>query len=375
MKKAIRYVDIKPISEDLFIVDDPFGVFDSFMVNRITLMIMFLFDGTRTEEEVRVEFIRRTGIFIPHDQFIELVEFFRENGLFLDDSFHKIKENRIREIVKRGSLEFYFSDKDFPSDPQELIVFLGIDKVDGLGDYTAAIMPHIDLRVASETYYKTYDRLKKTDSKRVFVFGVSHYFHKGLFSVFPLDWETPFGLVSTDKEAVRKISSKFNFDVFENVLSYRKEHSIAFHLPYIKRLFENVKVLGILVSYSDDLRSACKVLDELAHFIAENYPDSIFISSVDLSHVGKKFGDDRCFDPEEVDMKYLEFVRNIRPEEALDYLIEIDNFTRIDGILTNYLFLKVIKNIGLNQGSIVDYKKHIDKYTDSIVSYSSIVFK
>ncbi|MCS7243859.1 MAG: AmmeMemoRadiSam system protein B [Candidatus Calescibacterium sp.] len=374
-KRTIRYIDIKPISEDLFVVDDPLSVFDSFIINKLTLMIMFLFDGTRTEEEVRTEIIKRTGIFIPSDQFNELLNFFDQNGLFLDDSFYLAKRTRIEELKRKGFLDSYFSDKDFPSDPRELISFLKIDEINGYGEYVAAVMPHIDLRIAADTYSKTYGKLNRFGYKRVFIFGVSHYFHNGLFSVCPLDWLTPFGILNTDKEIVTNLSSTFNFDIFENILSYRKEHSIAFHLPYIKNLFDELKIVAILVSYSDDIEFSKRSLSKLADFIASNYPDSLFISSVDFSHVGGKFGDDNLIDPEDVDRKYLDFIVDVNPDESLDYLMKIDNFTRIDGILTNYLFLKVIQNIGIKRGDLIDYKKYFEKVTNSIVSYSSVVFR
>ncbi|MCS6954947.1 MAG: hypothetical protein NZM44_01135, partial [Candidatus Calescibacterium sp.] len=160
-KRAIRYIDIKPIYEDLFVVDDPLSVFDSFIINKLTLMIMFLFDGTRTEEEVRAEVIKRTGIFIPSDQFNELLSFFDQNGLFLDDSFYLARRTRIEELRRKGFLDSYFSDKDFPSDPHQLISFLKIDEIDSYGEYVAAVMPHIDLRIAADTYSKTYGKLRR----------------------------------------------------------------------------------------------------------------------------------------------------------------------------------------------------------------------
>ncbi len=372
MKKVVRYLDIKPLYDDLFVVSDPIGICDDFIVNKMTLLLMFLFDGNRSDEEVRSEFIKRIGIFITEEQFKEIIEFFEKNGLFLDENLKIIKGRKIEELKKQGYISSYFSNDGI--DLQDFIRFLRIDEVSG-GNFDAAIVPHIDLRVGINSYVKAYDTLR-SDRKRVFIFGVSHYFHEGLFSVCPLDWETPFGFVYTDKEAVVKITEKFSLDMYSNLLSYRKEHSIAFHLPYVKRLMEKARVVAILVGMSDNLKESKKRIEEFAYFIANNFPDSVFISSIDLSHVGNKFGDEKLEDPEEVDKEYINFLLSADAEGAFEFLLNNENKTRIDGILTNYLFLKTINFLKKERidAKLLDYQKYFEKPTNSLVSFCSIVY-
>lgn len=370
--KPLRYLDIKPIGDDLFVVSDPLCITDDFVVNRFTLMIMFFLDGKKTVEELRREIISRTGIFLPQEQLEQLLDFFNKNGLFYDDKVFEIKNSKIEDLKRKGYIDSY---NGLPSDPKELVSFLKLDKIDrSNGRFRAAIIPHLDLRVALEAYHKAYQELNKSDYERVFIFGVSHFFHNGLFSVCPLDFQTPFGLVRTDKEVVINISENFGIDIFENTLNYVREHSIAFHLPFIKYLYNNPKVVAVLVFGGEDEVVLKNRLGDLADFIVSNYPDSIFISSIDLSHVGYKFGDEILFDPKEIDDQYIKFLASVNPDEAFNYLKNIGNKTKIDGLFTNYLFLKIVDKLELRKSRVLEYNKYFEKETNSVVSYCSIVY-
>ncbi|MFN3478111.1 MAG: AmmeMemoRadiSam system protein B [bacterium] len=373
MAKATRYLEVKPLKEGLFLVTDPLGIADDFIVNPLVLQIMLLFDGKRDDEEVRKEIIRQTGIFIPEEKFKEIVFFFENNSLFLEIHKGDIRDlilKRSQDLINKGYINSYFE-----VDSVEFKSFLKLDEINKNGKYKAALVPHLDLRISVEAYYKAYNELKKDGYPRVFIFGVSHYFHGGLFSVCPLDFKTPLGTLKTDKEVVINFQSHFDINPFEYVLSYRKEHSIHFQLPYIKYIFDNSKVVAVLVSYDNDFESVRKELDRFADFISSFYPDSLFISSIDLSHVGEKFGDSSLIDPEKIDQQYIDLLLLLNYEESLNFLIKNENITRIDGMLTNYLFLKVLSNLGFTKGNLILYDKYFEKTTNSIVSYCSIVYK
>lgn len=367
MGKSIRYLEIKPLQNGLFLVTDPLAIADDFIVNTLVLGIMLLFDGQREDEEVRKEIIRQTGIFIPEDKFREIVNFFTHNGLFVNGDIKKIILEKSEELVKKGYIDFYFE-----VNLENFLSFLKLNEIDIKrgGNFKALLVPHLDLRVASDAYYRAYNEVSKENYKRIFIFGVSHYYHDGLFSVCPLDFQTPLGIIKTDKEVVINFQNSFNINPFERVLSYKKEHSILFQLPYIKYLFDKSKVVAVLVSYSESLEEVKRELDKFADFIVNNYPDSLFISSIDLSHVGKKFGDEFLIDPEEIDNQYIKLLLSLDSEESLNFLIKTQNKTRIDGMFTNYLFLKVLEKLGFKKGQLIYYNKYLEN--NSIVSYCSI---
>lgn len=370
MGKVIRYVEIKPVREGLFLVTDPLGISDDFIINPLVLQIMLLFDGQRDDEDVRKEIIRQTGIFISEEKFKEIVNFLENNYLFLEEDIKDFISQRSLDLINKGYIDSYFE-----VNPVEFISFLKLDKIGNNGEYRAALVPHLDIRIAVEAYYKAYNELKKNGFSRVFIFGVPHYFHEGLFSICPLDFKTPLGTLKTDKEVVINFQSHFNVNTFEHVLSYKREHSIHFQLPYIKYIFDDLRVVAVLVSYTHNFEILKKELDKFADFISSYYSDSLFISSIDLSHVGAKFGDPSLQDPEKIDQQYINLLLSLDYEESLNFLIKNENSTRIDGMLTNYLFLKVLNNLGFGKGNLILYDKYFEKPTNSIVSYCSIVYK
>jgi AmmeMemoRadiSam system protein B len=367
----VRYLDIKQISNDLFYVSDPFSIAEDFVINKIGLLIIFLLDGTKNTEEVREQVIKNTGIFITKEEFNQVINYFYENNLFYNDNILELRKKKGEEISKKGIIDFYL--KDLYSKIDEFIDNFGLKELENNKEskYESLIVPHIDIRVGRSVYIKSYSSIRK-DYKRIFIFGVSHYFHNGLFSVCPLDFNTPLGTVYTDKEAIAQIAKEFNLDPVDEILSYTKEHSIHLHLPYIKYLFPNAKIIAMIISYKEE--NIKEDLTNLASFISKNYGDSLFISSIDLSHVGNKFGDSSLFDPEDIDKQYINYLLNIDTEKAFDLINSKLNYTRIDGIFTNYLFLKILKLLNFKKGELIDYQKYKEKETNSMVTFSSIGF-
>jgi len=204
-----------------------------------------------------------------------------------------------------------------------------------------------------------------------------------------LDFETPFGILKTNKNLIEKINYNLKdilkdnyFDLFEDILIYRSEHSIESQIPYIKLLEKKlidqgkinteIKIVPMIISYGN-IELFNKIIDSFINEI--DYKKTIFISSIDLSHVGKKFGDQKSFDPKIYDEKYINLLLNLKVND----LFYFENMSRIDGIFTNTLLalilnkLSIINDFKINS-KLIDYKRYEDKLMDSIVSYASIVY-
>jgi MEMO1 family protein len=412
IKLKARYLDVKPINlngQNLFLVSDPYKISNDFIVNPIVLLVLSLLNGNNSLSDIKSTIFRLTGIVPTDDELYNLIKFFEDNLFLLDDKFNKAYKNEIENLRKKGFLRGSLMGISYPEDPAKAEEFLFNNNIDNnLNDndlnideisnqIIALIIPHMDLKVARETYFKAYKLLlnnlvkNKVDIENVFILGVSHYYHKNPISVFPLDFETPFGILKTNKELIEKINNNLKkilgseyFDLFEDILIYKSEHSIEAQIPYIKlletKLYENkvnkinkeLKVIPMIISYGN-IELFNKIIDS---FISEiDINRTIFISSIDLSHVGKKFGDNSSFDPEKFDKKYIELLSNL----DINNLFHFDNISRIDGIFTNTFLVSILKNISkLNNfeisSKLIDYKKYEEKLTDSIVSYCSIVY-
>ncbi|MGC8734751.1 MAG: AmmeMemoRadiSam system protein B [bacterium] len=407
VKLKARYLDVKPIvfnNQNLFLISDPYKISPDIIVNPIVVLVLSLLDGSNYINDIKSEIFKNTGIMLYDSELYELIKFFDDNLFLLNDKFYNVYNKEIEDLKSRGVLKGNLMGISYPEDPdkaEEFLFSINInDSINELNfdnifsDIIALIVPHMDLRVARDTYFKAYkillDNIIQNNRviENVFILGVSHYYHKNPISVFPLDFETPFGILKINKELIKKISLNLKdtlkdsyFDLFEDILIYKSEHSIEAQVPYIKLLEKKladknnnliIKVIPMIISYGNiDLFS--KIIDSFINEI--DVSKTIFISSIDLSHVGKKFGDKMSFDPKYYDQKYLDLLLSLKTED----LFYFDNVSKIDGIFTNTFLtlllnrISEINNIKIN-AKVIDYKKYEEKLMDSIVSYASVIY-
>ena len=373
MKPKVRFLDIQPYG-DKFVLSDPFGLSQPLLISKELLFILSFFDGNKDLREIQAEIFRRTGQLIEIKELEELTKFLDENYLLLNERFlNRIEEER-RKILSSGVRKPSHAGEAYPENPEELKNFIE-NILEKSEDEKAVgiIVPHMDLRVAKRVYGKVYGKLKEKDYDLIVLLGVSHYYHENPFSVLPLDLETPIGVIKTDVEKANKIRESFEFDVFSDVFAYKNEHSIDFQTIFIKYLFPNAKVIPSIISYGDK-ELLKRVAKELTKQI-EKAKKPLIISSVDFSHVGRKFGDSSSYDPSFRDREYINYLSELKNDEAFELLERDNNRTRIDGQFTNFVFIEILKNLGANEGKLIDYEIYNEEITDSKVSYAGIIFK
>ena len=369
-KPSVRFLDVQPYG-DRFLITDPFGLSEALLASKELIILMSLMDGTRNDREIRAEFLRRTGIILKEEEYKEALKLLDENYLLLNDRFLAKLESLRREALSREVKEPFHAGDAYPEDSEKLKGFIdsslkGEEKESVLG----IIVPHMDMRVAIDTYGAVYGRLD-VNPETVVILGVSHYIHETPFSACPLDLKTPLGVLRNDREVIDRLRSMFSYDIFHDILSYTKEHSIEFQSVFIKRLFPEAKVVPLIVSYGEE-----EFLKEIAQKIAKAIDDreTLIISSVDMSHVGKKFGDPSSYDPSPRDKEYISLLKDMKNEEAFRLLSSDNNRTRIDGQFTNFVFLELMRLMGASGGKEIDYRVYHEEPTDSKVSYAGMTF-
>ncbi|MEO0270428.1 MAG: AmmeMemoRadiSam system protein B [candidate division WOR-3 bacterium] len=367
-RPKLRYFDVIPDKRG-FIVVDPFSISKEMFFSRESFLLLTLIDGKRTISDIKSEFLKMTGIILSNFEIASFINELDRNYLLYNERFFK-KINEEKEKMK--SLEF--KEIKINNRLKELTKFLKDKNLEITKKIKGMIIPHIDIFVAKETYQKVFAFLKNVREKVIVIFGVPHFWFEIPFSLFPKNFKVEEKIIETDINFLEKIKEKFDYDITSDYFSFKREHSIEFPLIFISFLEEDKKVLAFLVSESnkEKLREIAKKLLEV---IKEFEGEFFFISSIDLSHVGKKFGDEKSFDPEEIDIKYIDYLLNLENEKAFDFLEKNENITKIDGKNTNFLFLEILKNLDIKRGTLIDYKKYYEELTDSLVSYSLIVFE
>jgi AmmeMemoRadiSam system protein B len=369
-RPRLRYLDAQPYG-DRFLITDPFGISEPVVVTPEMLLLMSLMDGSRTLEDIKADFFRRTGTLINKEELQSVLDALDRNYLLLNKRFKsKLRELR-EEMLSKEVKEPFHAGEAYPEKPEELKKFLESslkreEKETPLG----ILVPHMDMRVAIDTYGAVYGRVS-SKPETVVILGVSHYIHETPFSALPLDLNTPLGKLEVDRDSINRLRDLFDYDIFQDVLSYQKEHSIEFQTPFIKYLFPEAKVIPLIVSYgSEDFLKG--VAQKIALSLKEK--EVLIVSSVDMSHVGRKFGDPASYDPSPRDKEYIGFLRELDGGGAFKLLSSDNNRTRIDGQFTNLVFTELLKILGASSGREIDYRIYHEEPTDSKVSYAGMSF-
>ncbi len=364
----IRYFEVEEF-ENGFVVRDPFGLFEDLYFTPQALYLISLFDGNRTLDEVKQEFFKATSVILSDSEIIRFIKQMDDYYLFYNERFvNRVEEERAKvlnleykeiKIVDNISGTKHFIKQHLMPEKESNLI--------------ALIVPHIDINIAMETYLKTYSKISNSKRDIFLIFGVAHSIHLTPFSIFPKNYFTD-RIVKVESYIIQEIRRLFGYDIHFDVLSYKNEHSIEYPILFLDSIFNDFYIIPSIVAYSQN-KDDLKVIARRIFEVIKNYKDRIFlISSIDLSHVGKKFGDKVYYEPNEIDLKYIDMLINLENDEAFEFLNKYENQTRIDGQFTNYVFLEILKMLGVKSGNLFEYKNYYEALTESGVSYCSIGF-
>ncbi len=127
---------------------------------------------------------------------------------------------------------------------------------------------------------EVFENLASDEVKTVVLVGPNH-FKRGvsLAQVSKREWNTPFGDVVADDEAIDRLLSALPFLHHEET-AYKSEHGIYGLMPFIATSFPNAKVVPIILQ--EDL--SAERAWEIGQTIAQTLPDAVLFASVDMTH-------------------------------------------------------------------------------------------
>ena len=117
-------------------------------------------------------------------------------------------------------------------------------------------------------------------------------------------YETPMGIVSIDEAVAKKLTEMDN-DFTYNPAVHVREHSVEIQLPFIQRLFPNVKIVTAVVGSTT---AAEKLGWALAGLLKAEKRHPLIVASTDLSHYPS------YADAVDVDSKTVEAIASMNPD-------------------------------------------------------------
>ena len=305
----------------------------------------------------------KTGRPFDREKFLEVVEILDEEGFLDSKMFREYRDSLHHEYNALSIRPPFLAGLAYPEDPDELREmlddvlrsapeFAGVTIPDGF------FIPHIDIDLGADVYGAAYNALRHTDADTFIVLGVPHRMNYDRFMISEMDFDTPLGVVPTDREFIRHFRESLSFDLTNDEIAHRQEHSIELQTLFLRHLFPDREIrmvpilAGSLFDYVESGRGSVKddeALTELYNGLAETASalnrNVCWIASVDFCHVGKKFGD--TFKAQDVLQRVREHDEHLIQEASrcdaegfLQPLIDVRNHYKVCGVSPMYAMLR-----------------------------------
>ena len=333
---------------------------------------------------------------IDEDQILNFIRLLDKHLLLSSTHFKNTSELLEKKFEGSDIRKPALSGTSYPVDPREFDEFLKeLFEFTEIKNTTtpkkALYAPHIDLQIGKNQYYEAFSAIKPLKPKRVVILATAHYtgYYENLYANLPFigsqkDFEIPGRTFKTDKKFIGQLAgSNQNTGFTLNDRAHRVEHSIEIHLLYLSAIWQHeFEIVPVLVSGFDELfyHQNGELAEQISNFtdlIKElDSDDTFYLISGDLSHVGKKFGDDSPAaalreNVEDFDQQFLKQTIKGKPEELLKLIKSEFDSTRICGFPPLYTFQKIFPG---HEGTIINYHWWDEQERESAVSFGSISF-
>lgn len=285
---------------------DPLGIASEQVMVPDGLMPVFgLFDGRRSTDDIQRELEKEHGQEVPDGLVEKLVLQMDEHLMLLSDRFEAALGRAVTEFAALSVRPHsHAGSAGYPADAGPLREALESMVARPDERLRAAprglVAPHIDLARGREGYAQAYGYLAESEPADLYVvFGTGHQGPAAMVTGLAMDWDTPLGTVTTDREFVeavhRQVGPAEDLDLF----LHRDEHSLEFQMLFLRHVLGDhpFEVAGFLTGGLPDGDTADtdevqRVVDAFQEAAATAGKTVCYVSGADLAHVGPKFGDD-----------------------------------------------------------------------------------
>ncbi|HUT02414.1 MAG TPA: AmmeMemoRadiSam system protein B [bacterium] len=397
----LRAVEAFPVEQEgqrLMCLRDPANMArDVVLLSPEAFNIVRMFDGSNSVVDIQAAYMRRTGSLLYSDKVKELVKRLDEAHMLQSASFELYKNGVEDEFIAAEVRRSFHAGRSYPADAEGVecmlsSVFLGeggpgeIPKIGAGERLKGAVLPHIDLERGGRCYARGWHAAAAgCRARRFIVIGTGHFDLKLPLALTRKDFETPLGLVRTDKAFVDELAQKVGPRAFEGEISHRTEHSIEFQLLFIQYLFgPDIEVVPVLaIARQEPAWAERAFISPLAadfvsatrQLIDEAPGETFVVASADLAHVGPRFGDDMVVEITEesaelTKQKDLELLRLLEKPDIAAFANQVQS----DGNARHICgFMPILLSAAITGGSfrLIDYSQAFDPM--GTVTFASMV--
>jgi AmmeMemoRadiSam system protein B len=239
------------------------------------------------------------------------------------------------------------------------------------------IVPHAGWYFSGSIACNVISALKdETPPDVVVIFGMHLHEDSPRYIMKEGGWETPFGDIQIADELTGKLIEKFSFNI-ETAENYQRDNTIELQIPFVKYLFENVKIVPIGVPPATD---SLRIGEAVAEIASELGLKIKVLGSTDLTHYGYNYG----FVSKGTGPAAVDWVRNTNDRRVIDTMLDMkpDNVINEARASQNACCAGAASTaiacanfMGATRAESIAYATSYDKSPgDSFVGYAGIVF-
>jgi len=349
-----------------------------------------LMDGQHSIRDIQAFFLRRTGQLIYKEQIEEVIRVLDEN-LFLDnaryaDHVHREVQRFCDDPIRR----MRHAGKSYPESAEDLRAFLDALFAAGPRDRAeprplmGLVAPHIDIRAGAATFASAYTALRQAQPPDVWVIvGTGHEPIENFFAVTFKDFETPLGLVPCDRDLAEEIVRRAPRNVRAGEYAHSREHTIEFQAVFLAYVQPTARIVPVLCSFGvEDWPSHKASIDGFCDGLREALERSItsvgILASVDLAHIGPRYGDD--FLPNrltvqehlEADRKLLDTLQAPDPDAFMAEILKDGNARKVCGVPPLYVLSRVFRDKA--RGRVLHHDHAVVDRQGSFVTFAAVAY-
>ena len=389
--RPLEIVPVRDGDKDYLIVTDPMGVLPAPIALKLeALELMQILDGGVSLKDLSA-LVARESKDIRAARFVRDFVAQLDRLLLLDSprfeqAFAEMRAQYHQLEVRQAALE----GVSYPAARPEAETFLAkhFEEAGAMSTAAAAaapgsnaapralLVPHLDPRRAGAAIARGYLEVERAGGDlraplRVVVLGVGHSLLGDLFALTRKHFETPFGPLRCDTAFVDAVAGRLGEVAYHGELAHRHEHSIEFQALYLRYRFGDrpltlVPILcggfhALLEQGQDpatdpELTALIEAVREAEQSLGG---PTLYVASVDFSHVGVRFGDpppdDRTRgEVEEKDRAAIEAARRGDAAAWHQAIAAHEDSTRICGWGATYVMLRCAQP---SEGRLLHYEQ------------------
>ncbi|MHC1727721.1 MAG: AmmeMemoRadiSam system protein B [Syntrophobacteraceae bacterium] len=399
LRNGLEALSVEHSGQRMLLLRDKVGYArDPLLFSPQIVPILAKMNGGSSLRDLQAEFMRDTGQLLYLEELQNLVNTLDEY-LFLDnDRFRGLEATEIAAFLDNSLRKPYHAGQSYPDNPEELRIMLDLffspeQGGPGLPDSSSAdsgkklvglVAPHIDLNAGGGCFAHAYKAAAEAEQPETWIIlGTGHDLVENCFALTVKDFETPLGIVRCNREICEKLLARTPANIRASEYNHRTEHTIEFQAVFLSFMQPRARIVPVLCSFGHEEWDSCKdFIDKFAHTLSEltfNENHSIgILASVDLAHVGPRYGDASAphrgtvQDNISSDASLLELLEECRAGEFISRINRDGNSRKICGVAPLYTMAKALE--GHARGKTLSHTHAVVDRENSFVTFASMAF-